>query len=168
MKITAKGGGMFRREYVFVGVFCLSLFAQGGDFPIGPDLKMTPGSYCTSPDSYRYPERIPYCSRSVSREVKWQVIEQYNKTGGYSINEKNRAEFKIDHLIPLCAGGSNQPDNLWPQHKSLFAQTDPLEPLACDKMKTGALKQSHAAELLMRAKKDLSQIPAVMAELERL
>lgn len=162
--------GIYQSRFLRL-VLVVSFFAagaNGANFPIGPDPLMTPGSFCTSPDSYRYPERIPYCSRSVTREEKWEIINAYNSKFGYDINSSNRGDFKIDHLIPLCAGGSNQADNLWPQHKSIYNQTDPLEPLACDKMKAGRLKQSHAVELLMRAKKDLTQIPSVRAELERL
>ena len=150
-----------------LALFCLSAFA-GGSFPIGPDANLTPGTFCQTPDSYRYPEHIPYCNRNVKTQEKWQVIDSYNSKLGYNITAADRGDFKIDHLIPLCAGGSNEPTNLWPQHKTIYAQTDPLEPLACDKMKSGTLKQAHAAELIMRAKADLSQVPAVLQELESL
>ncbi len=160
---------MFRGKCVFVVLCFLGSTLFAADYPIGPDITgMTPGSLCTTPDSYRYPERVAYCDRGVKREEKWQIINAYNGKFGYKINSANRGQFKIDHLIPLCAGGSNEPSNLWPQHQSIFAQTDPLEPLACEKMKTGRLKQVRAVELLMRAKLDLSKVRAVQAELESL
>jgi len=74
----------------------------------------------------------------------------------------NRMDFKIDHFIPLCAGGSNDPVNLWPQHKSVYQQTDPVEPLLCQRMLEGKLSQTDAVKLIMRAKLDLNQVPVVM------
>ena len=137
-------------------------------YPEHPDARLTPGSYCKKPDSHRYPEHIPYCRRDVSKGEKWDVINRYNRELGYDINGGNRQQFKIDHLIPLCAGGSNEPANLWPQHERIYQQTDPMEGLACEKMAAGRLLQQRAVELIRRGKLDLSQIPAVIEELESL
>jgi hypothetical protein len=136
------------------------------DYPVGPDLSMTPGSLCDHPDQRRYPEKIAYCNRNVESSLKWDIIRAYDQKPGIEINESNRGNFKIDHLIPLCAGGGNDTKNLWPQHKNIYQQTDPLEPLVCGKMSQGVLKQSRAIELIMRAKLNLSLVPEVMRELE--
>jgi len=136
---------------------------------MGPDITgLTPGSVCTNPDSHRYPEKINYCRRDVTTGEKWAVIETYNRKFGYGINAKNRGDFKIDHLIPLCMGGSNEQSNLWPQHKSIYPITDPLEELSCSKMGEGVLKQERAIELIKEVKMDLSKAEEVTEYLESL
>lgn len=144
-----------------------SIFA-GQEFPLNPDPQLTPGSLCDQPNSRRYPERIPYCERHVSKSTKWQVIETYNRELRFQIERRDRQQFKIDHRIPLCAGGSNRPDNLWPQHESVYRITDPLEGLACEKMARGRLTQAYAVELLGMAKMNLQAAPRVQEILESL
>lgn len=134
-------------------------------YPENPDTKITPGSYCTHADEIRYPEKIVYCKRHVSTGAKWAVIEKYNEQG-FRIESSDRSQFKIDHYIPLCAGGSNNPNNLWPQHQSVYEITDPLEGLACEKMAQGRLLQKRAIELIMRAKLHLEEAPSIQATIE--
>lgn len=145
-----------------------STFASNGEFPRNPDAKLTPGSYCKHPDYHRYPEKIAYCERQVSKSTKWAVIHTYNRELGFEIDRQARHDYKIDHLIPLCAGGSNETDNLWPQHKTIYNITDPLEQIACEKMAAGRLLQNRAVEMLKRAKLHLEEAPAILKELERL
>ena len=79
-----------------------------------------------------------------------------------------RADFKIDHYIPLCAGGSNDESNLWPQHESVYQITDPLEPLVCEKMAAGKLTQAQAIELVRQAKNDLSKADVIINHVDSL
>lgn len=131
-------------------------------FPVGPQRSITPGKLCDRPNEYRYAERIAYCEREVSFETKEALISEYDQKFGYRIANLPREDFKIDHFIPLCAGGSNDVVNLWPQHKSVYAVTDPLEPLICAKMKLGRLRQADAVNLVIQAKTDLSRTKAVI------
>ncbi len=117
---------------------------------------------CHSGKTFRYPERILYCERSVGSGLKKEVIRNYDTALGFSIEKMDRSKFKIDHLIPLCAGGSNDDENLWPQHEKVYKITDPLEPLVCDKMAKGKLLQAKAIDLVRRAKADLSEAPKVI------
>lgn len=156
-------------------VYVLALFipfasfaGKSGKFPIGPDALMTPGELCNHPDAYRYPEHIPYCTRNVSSDLKNYIIHQYDQKLGYSIESMTRIDFKIDHLIPLCAGGSNEQANLWPQHKSIYEVTDTMEPLICQKMSEGKLKQRDAVELIKTGKLDLSKVPSIISHLNSL
>lgn len=128
-----------------------------GEFPEGPSEELTPGSLCDRPDTYRYPERIAYCERNVDSSLKDEVFNEY-RLAGYRLNPKNRKNYKIDHLIPLCAGGSNHEDNLWPQHESIYNQTDPLELIGCEKLKFGKIKQAELIKLILSAKKDLTLV----------
>lgn len=142
---------------------------EGERFPLSPDGHMTPGSVCAAADAIRYPERIKYCERNVKSERKNRIIETYDLELGFHIREMNRMDFKIDHLIPLCMGGSNESDNLWPQHKSVYEKTDPLEPMLCDLMAQGKLKQSEAIELILEAKADpMAAADQVRARLGRM
>lgn len=145
-----------------------SAYVSGPHFPQGPDLRITPGKLCDKPVSYRYPERIAYCDRDVDYEAKEFLILRYDDNFGYSIQYMSRADFKIDHFIPLCAGGSNDLENLWPQHKSIYQLTDPIEPILCEKMAQGKLSQANAVKLIMAAKTNLKNVPAVLRTLQQL
>ena len=168
------GGKMKKSTVLFALVMSAGLllsevvWSQNRAFPMGPDPRVTPGSVCSRPSAYRYPARVPYCNRSVTHDLKMKVVQVYQRQLGYTINLQNRAAFKIDHLIPLCAGGSNQEDNLWPQHESIFKRTDPIEPLVCDLMAKNRLSQKDAIRLVFTAKNDLSRVPEVMSILTRL
>jgi hypothetical protein len=146
----------------------LSLADQDARFPTQPDAQLTPGDVCHSPDSYRYPEHVAYCSRAVDSQTKREIIAQYDRERGYQIESMNRGDFKIDHFIPLCAGGSNERANLWPQHKSVYAITDPLEPAICQAMASGKLSQERAIEIIRQGKTHLDQVPALLHQLNSL
>lgn len=80
---------------------------------VGPDASRTPGRLCTTDDpdflEFRYPERIAYCKRNVSREEKRRVA------AAYGIPESEWKNYEFDHLIPLGIGGSSLDENIWPQ-----------------------------------------------------
>lgn len=137
------------------------------EFPTGPDLSITPGRLCERPDSYRYPEQIAYCNREVDYEAKEEIFRLY-RDHGYRLKIVDRGDYKIDHLIPLCAGGSNREENLWPQHKSLFQLTDPLESLGCDKLRQGKISQRDLVNVIIRAKADVSLVQEAILYLRKL
>lgn len=141
---------------------------QPASFPKNPNLTETPGKLCTNSKVQRYPEHISYCERNVDTYTKNAIIQKYDQLFGYQIESMNRKDFKIDHLIPLCAGGANSEDNLWPQHKSVYEITDPIEPLLCQKMQEGKLLQADAVKLVFQAKMNLDQVPALMKQLNSL
>lgn len=150
---------------LLIAVLSSSLFAAE-NFPQRPDPAVTPGSRCSSPTEYRYPEKIPYCKRSVSQADKADVFNLYRKRG-YELRGP-RDTYKIDHLIPLCAGGSNRPNNLWPQHQSIFGVTDMMEQVGCEKLKLGYIKQTALIDMILEGKNDLSKVPGILDELNRL
>jgi hypothetical protein len=142
--------------------------ASEGRFPRVPDLNETPGKICTDSTILRYPEKIPYCNRDVNVYMKQDVISKYDHDLGYSVGTMNRGDFKIDHLIPLCAGGANDELNLWPQHSSVYNITDPIEPVICQKMAEGKLSQKDAVAMVIFAKTHLDQVNSVLAKLNKL
>lgn len=151
---------------VFVLLFSIA-FAQP-QFPIAPDTQMTPGSVCERSNTYRYKERIRYCRRDVSKQTKAVLIRRYDSELGYIVGKMKRFDFKIDHYIPLCMGGSNETDNLWPQHKSVYVITDPMEQVACEKMAEGVLLQADAIEMIREGKNDLTKVDEIMRVLNSL
>lgn len=157
-------------SFVLALAFSVAALANGpdGQFPLHPDATQTPGALCNKGNTRRYPEGVLYCERDVDRDLKRDLFRQYDVKFGYDTQSMPRGDFKIDHFIPLCAGGANTADNLWPQHKSVYQQTDPVEPLICAKMASGSLKQVDAIALIKKAKMDFSQIPSVMAYLNGL
>src|SRR5690606_13651836 len=121
---------------------------------------------CKTPDELRYPEKIKYCERHVSGDTKSEVIQMYDERFGYKVADMRRGVFKIDHFIPLCMGGSNDEKNLWPQHKTVYAVTDPFEPRLCDLMKAGRMRQVEALEYIKKVKFNLDQADGIMNEIE--
>jgi hypothetical protein len=68
----------------------------------------------------------------------------------YGMPTGTHPDYEIDHLIPLCLGGSDDPSNLWPQPRRTLepvwnAETkDRLERLLCDMVCDGQLDISAA------------------------
>ena len=104
----------------------------------------------------------------MSAETKQALIKAYDQQFGYKIESMSRNDFKIDHLIPLCAGGSNDVTNLWPQNRKVYEITDPVEPLICAQMEAGKLTQAQAVILVLKAKNNLDQVPDVLKTLNSL
>ncbi len=148
-------------------VFISHAFADQNNapFPRTPNLTETPGKLCSSPSAYRYPEKIAYCERNVDTYTKNAIIAKYDSLFGFRIRQMKRTDFKIDHLIPLCAGGANSEENLWPQHVSVYNITDPLEPVLCEKMQAGRLTQKEAIKLIIEAKTNLKMAPVILKKL---
>lgn len=148
MRFELKKNGMF----ILVGILlCFTVLADNR-FPGMPNPQMTPGSLCQDSKERRYPEGIRYCRRAVDKLKKKAIIDLYDSRFGYKIASMDRNLFKIDHYIPLCMGGSNESDNLWPQHISLWKQTDSIEFDLCERMRNGLLSQAEAVELIKKAK----------------
>lgn len=159
---------MVKSTALFALLFVVSIFSHAGEsFPKGPDENVTPGVLCQNPSNYRYPEKIKYCERNVSTSEKAQIFQKYDQMG-YRTRSLKRSAFKIDHYIPLCAGGDNDEKNLWPQHESVYKITDPLEALICEKMAAGRLKQRDAVAIIKDAKNNLDEVPSIVARVQAL
>lgn len=141
---------------------------EANRFPTGPNETMTPGETCQRPDAIRYPERINYCNRDVSSGEKNAIISSYDRQFGFEIGRMQRGDFKIDHYIPLCMGGSNNIKNLWPQHKSVYVMTDPLEQKLCELMSAGKMLQRLAMEKIRFAKNNLDQADDLIREADQM
>lgn len=134
-------------------------------YPIGPNLERTPGKLCEHGVT-RYAQQITYCERNVSTGTKNTVIREYDEKLGYDIRQMNRNDFKIDHFIPLSIGGSNDEENLWPQHKSIYAYSDKIELYVFQLMEADKILQKEAIELVKECKLQLSRCPEIEHYLE--
>lgn len=153
---------------IVLGFLFVTVYAWGASFPTGPDPRLTPGSLCES-GRPRHPQGITYCDRNVSTHTKWEVFDEYNNLGlGYDINTSNRGDYKIDHFYPLCIGGSNEKNNLWPQHKTIYVQTDDIEQLTCDLVAQGKMKRQEALDYVIRAKTHLTEAASIKQTLRQL
>ena len=72
----------------------------------------------------------------------------------YGLPPGTHPDYEIDHLIPLCLGGSNDPSNLWPQPRRTIEPKwnaeakDRLEHLICDMVCAEQLEIAAAQEAI--------------------
>lgn len=130
--------------------------APSDKYPIGPDSHMTPGAICKQ-GTKRYAQQITYCERNVSSHDKDVIIGEYDTELGFKIRTMNRTDFKIDHFIPLSIGGSNDAENLWPQHRSVYAYSDRLELLLFQAMEADKIQQMDAIRVIKECKLELTK-----------
>ncbi len=138
---------------MFLKTILLSLSLAAFDasaYPLVPSSDLTQGDLCDQKDpdfdQLRYKERIPYCKRNVSWSRREQIYDQY------SIPEKCRDRFTIDHLIPLAVGGNNSDQNLWPEHVAVKAQRPDLEIAVYHALANGEITQEEAIETILAEK----------------
>ncbi len=146
--------------------YSLNGYEAGTRYPDHPDEEITPGDTCDRPSQRRYSEGIAYCERNVKKALKDDIIRTYDREFGFRIGSMNRGDFKIDHYISLCMGGSNDRENLWPQHKSVYILTDPIEEKLCRLMAKGHMRQHEAIATIKMVKNNLDEAPLVQRRLE--
>ena len=127
---------------IFLTSFFISAYSHAVS---GPNWALTPGALCTSNDpdfqGFDYPEKIARCNRNISINEKQIVAKNY---GGLA--EKEWSKYEFDHLLPLCAGGSNSLQNLWPQPIAEAHLKDVLENEICLAMRAGTMSQATAVQ----------------------
>lgn len=137
-------------------LFCFSLLIIFSPFslasyPLAPDPQMTPGELCSEADpdfeSHRYSEKIPYCVRNVSFSRRQKIYDLYQ------IPEHCRAQYTVDHFIPLALGGNNSDANLWPEHRSVKSARHRLEMDLFLALSRGELNQEEAIEIIVTEKR---------------
>lgn len=106
---------------------------------------LTPGVLCTVQDpdfqSLDYAEQIPRCIRNVSQAEKFRIAAAY---GG--IPQSDWSKYEFDHLLPLCAGGSDAIGNVWPEPIAEAHEKDKLENAICREMRAGRMTQAQAIQ----------------------
>lgn len=109
-----------------------------------PDPRLTPGALCTVSsvgfDGLRYPAAIPHCQRYVTTAMKKKVLAKYG------VPWAQRGLYEVDHLVPLCLGGSNDLSNLWAESWPHAKRKDVLEKRLCAALRVGKITQAAAVE----------------------
>jgi hypothetical protein len=83
---------------------------------------------------------------SMSHARRDEILTRYGLPPG------EHPDYEIDHLIPLCLGGSDDPSNLWPEPRRTIEPKwnaeakDRLERLMCDMVCNGQLDIGTAQE----------------------
>ncbi len=110
-----------------------------------PDPALTPGVLCTSTDpdfkDFEYPAKVARCNRNISDTEKTEVAKNYG-----NIPRADWPKYEFDHYMPLCAGGSNSPQNLWPQPIAEAKQKDVVEVEVCTGLRAGTMTQDQALQ----------------------
>ncbi len=132
--------------------FCANAdeISVNGSVPIKPNPTYTQGDFCdrrdTDYEGIRYKDKVAVCYRNVTWEIKDQVYAQYN------VPRKCRKYYTVDHYVPLFMGGSNQVQNLWPEHKDIKATRQTLEQELYNRLNAGEIGQDYALRVITHAK----------------
>jgi hypothetical protein len=131
-------------------LFIFLISFQALAYPKIPDTIISPGHTCSTHDKdfyeFRYVEKIPYCKRNVSSNLKKYIYDTYN------IPESDRRNYTIDHIIPLSIGGSNNLKNLWPEHKNVKQSRPNLELDVYNYLKNSIINQEQAINIILNEK----------------
>ncbi len=110
-----------------------------------PNADVTPGLLCTADDpnfmGFYYAEKIARCKRNVGTAEKTQIAAEYG-----DIPKSEWHNYEFDHLLPLCAGGSDDIKNLWPQPIDEAHLKDRIEDEVCLGMSAGTMTQAVAVQ----------------------
>jgi hypothetical protein len=146
---------------VITSVFSSFAFADAAAIAapyVAPDLALTPGILCTTTDQdyshLDYPEQIARCNRNIPLDEKVKVAAAYG-----NIPRSEWPKYEFDHLLPLCAGGSDDIRNLWPQPIDQAHEKDKLEVEICTAMKAGTMTQVEAVQKVYDWFKGVSSAP---------
>ena len=82
--------------------------APVGAFEVRPDKNLTGGSVRTG-------DRDAACGHAKENRGPLFSARRDEILRRYGLPPGTHPDYEIDHLIPLCLGGSDDPSNLWPQ-----------------------------------------------------
>ena len=134
------GGAYLTQSQVPQGMYPNPLFTQGkADTLNASELQAT-----------YYGQTYSQSHRNVNQAEHTQVYDEYNVPQ----NQRNIQNGEIDHLYPLCAGGSNDISNLWYQPINViykgqnvgFKLKDRLETWVCVQIKANRITPQDAFE----------------------
>jgi hypothetical protein len=107
--------------YLAVLAFLIAaLPAAAQDWAIVPDPTITPGAVRTT-------DVGAICSTPTSELRHWNRERDDRILARYGLPTGPHSDFEIDHLVPLCLGGSDSDANLWPQPRRSIEREFPAE-----------------------------------------
>jgi len=125
----------------------IGLLAIGpvGAFENLPDKNLTGGSV-------RSGDRDAACGHAKENRGRMNAGRRDEILRRYGLPPGMHPDYEIDHLIPLCLGGSDDPSNLWAQPRRSIEETwnaeakDRLERLMCNMVCDGQIDIGTAQE----------------------
>ncbi|MGA2312090.1 MAG: HNH endonuclease [Xanthobacteraceae bacterium] len=144
--MTRTGAFLFpmKRAWAAIKVVAIAILvgilatAPVGAFEVRPDKNLTGGSVRTG-------DRDAACGHAKEHRSPMFSARRDEILRRYGLPPGTHPDYEIDHLIPLCLGGSDDPSNLWPQPRRSIEQTwnaeakDRLERLLCDMVCDGQI-----------------------------
>jgi hypothetical protein len=103
-----------------------------------PDPACTPGAVDPSAFVCGQPTRE---RRHVDEAMRRRVFAEYD------VPWAERSAYEVDHLVPLCLGGSNELANLWPERS--HAEKDRVEARLCRRVCAGEVSLDWAQRVMM-------------------
>jgi hypothetical protein len=137
----------FRQLSLTTVVTFIALFATAPvcAFENLPDKNLTGGSVRTG-------ERDAACGHAKESRGRMNAVRRDQILSRYGLPPGTHPDYEIDHLIPLCLGGSDDPSNLWPQPRRSIEETwnaeakDRLERRMCSMVCGGEIDIAAAQE----------------------
>jgi hypothetical protein len=127
---------------ILIGLLAI---APVGAFEVLPDKNLTGGSVRTG-------DRDAACGHARENRGRMNAARRDEILRRYGLPSGTHPDYEIDHLIPLCLGGSDDPSNLWPQPRRSIEETwnaeakDRLERLMCNMVCDGQIDIATAQE----------------------
>jgi hypothetical protein len=132
---------------VLLSAFIVTIIPVFGFGVAKPNVENTPGILCTKQDpdfdGFEYAEKVARCRRDIDVGDKRRIAEAYG-----NLPQGEWSKYEFDHLIPICAGGSNDLRNVWPQRLDEAKEKDKIEVQVCAKMRAGTMTQKQAVAQL--------------------
>lgn len=116
-----------------------------GAFEVLPNKDLTGGSVRTG-------DRDAACGHARESRGRMTAARRDEILRRYGVPSGTHPDYEIDHLIPLCLGGSDDPSNLWAQPRRNIEETwnaeakDRLERLMCHMVCGGQIDIANAQE----------------------
>ena len=137
------------RTYLIAAALATGLAwpAMAGEIEILPDHDLTPGAVRSDTLSLICHHPIV---RAMPAAKSNEVLERYDLPIG------SHPDYEIDHLVPLCLGGSDDLENLWPQPRHSIEPKwnaeakDRLEKRLCSLVCAGLLDLGDAQEAIIK------------------
>jgi hypothetical protein len=129
--------GFVASAFVIVAAMgAASVYVLADDRPTRPDKTLTPGvvedvtSAVVCYRGYSEAHRRPFGAPG--------EYERYVRVmNAYGLAKASWHSYQMDHLVPLCLGGADVEQNLWPQPLEEAHQKDRLEVKACRQVCAG-------------------------------
>jgi len=68
--------------------------------------------YTQGAGEHNHPSLANFSRKNIPPSVRWKVLKRDRFSCSYCGTTPDRAELVVDHVVPVCKGGKNEPENL--------------------------------------------------------